>query len=137
MALPPKAKSSLPDPEDQSWIEHVQSDIQKAPERVENTAKYLVGIISISLSIFLSNRADKTVGWAHTGLVIAIAFWLLSALLGFFVLYPWRYSFNPDSPKDIRRAYRKITNTKKTLLVLSLVCFMVALVVACYHLLIL
>lgn len=135
MPSPPKAAGRPPDHANDPWRQRVQEDIQKAPERLEETAKFLVGIISISLTIFLSDRPEGLAPWTAGWFVAATVWWLLSALLGFFVLFPWRYRFHEDSPEDIQRAYGRITRTKRRLLLGSLACFFVALGVGAYALL--
>ncbi len=133
MSTPPKASAKKPgaDP-DQSWKQHVLNDQQKAPERLEDTAKFLVGIISISLTIFISRQPEGLAHWTKGWFIAATLFWMLSALLSFFVFFPWRYSFHPESMPDIKRAYSKITTTKRTLLILSLGVYFVALGIAAY-----
>ncbi|MCO6491942.1 MAG: hypothetical protein J5I98_26230 [Phaeodactylibacter sp.] len=49
------------------------------------------------------------------------------AVLSFFVLFPWRYRYNPDSPEDIRRAFARAGRVKRTVLAASAVCYLVAL----------
>ncbi len=133
MSTPPKAPAKQPSSEnDQSWKEHVLSDQQKAPERLEDTAKFLVGIISISLTIFISQQPEGLALWTKSWFITATIFWMVSALLSFFVFFPWRYSFHPESIPDIKRAYKNITATKRILLVCSLVAYFVALGVASY-----
>ena len=132
MSTPPKAKAGPPSEAEQSWVKHVQAEIQKEPQRLEETAKFLVGIISISLTIFLSKRPEGLAAWTGAWFVASAVIWMLSALLSFFVLYPWRYRFNEASPDDIRRAYGRITRAKRVLLVLSLGAYFLALGLGCY-----
>lgn len=132
MYTPPKAKGIPPSKVDESWIEHVQADIQKQPERLEETAKYLTGIISISLTIFISNPPKGLAAWTSSWFTTATIIWMASAVLSIFVLFPWRYTLNEDSPEDIKRAYAKITKRKRRVLVLTLVAFLLALGLATY-----
>ncbi|MCO6491413.1 MAG: hypothetical protein J5I98_23550 [Phaeodactylibacter sp.] len=132
MPIPPKARASAASETEKSWVNHAQTDIQKEPERLEEAAKFLVGVISISLTIFISNRPEAIADWTSGWFIAATVIWMLSVVLSFFVLFPWRYKFNEDSPKDIKNAYRRISATKMLLLVLSLGCFFLALVLASY-----
>lgn len=132
MSIPPKGKTTPLNEVDQSWINHVQSEIQKEPARLEETAKFLVGIIGVSLTLFITKRPEGLASWTSAWLIASSVIWMFSVLLSFFVLYPWRYSFNEASPEDIKRAYQKITRTKRRFLVLSLSCFFLALGIAVY-----
>ena len=133
MSKQPIAKSKgTPSDTDKSWLAHAQKEKQEAPKRLEDTAKFLVAIISISLTVFIRKRPEGLADWTDGWFVFATVCWVVSALLSFFVLFPWRYSFNPDSPADIQRAYHRISTTKRTLLFLSLGCFLLALGVAAY-----
>lgn len=132
MPGPPKAQGSAPDKSNQSWLEHAQKEIQTEPARLEETAKFLVGIISISLTIFISKQPEGLAAWTKGYFIFSALVWMLATLLSFFVLYPWRYSFNPESPTDIQRAYQRITTTKRVLLTLSIALFLAALGLATY-----
>jgi len=125
-----KVKGKAPSTQQSSWVAHAQSAQQKQPERLEETAKFLVGIISICLTIFITNPPDRLPGWAGHCFKVSTALWLASALLAFFVLYPRPYVFNPDVPAEIEAAFDKVTKHKRLLLQLSLVGFLVGLLVA-------
>ena len=68
---PPDIKGSAPSPEDKAWLEHAAAESRRAPERIEEAAKYLAGIIAISLSIFVSNPPGNLAGWTATVLTVA------------------------------------------------------------------
>lgn len=127
---PPKATSSAPSSSDLSWLAHARQDQQKAPERLEETAKYLSGIVSIALTIFISNRPEDWVTGPTGYFVAAALLWMFSVVLSAFVLFPWRYSFVADSPDSIRAAYKRVVQTKRWLLVVSMVAFLVGLGIA-------
>jgi len=128
MSNPPLAKSKgTPSEADQSWLAFIEKEKQEAPKRLEETAKFLAGIISISLTVFISKRPEGLADWTGKWLVWAALLWVLSAIASFFVLYPLQYRFTPDSPDDIRRSYGKITRHKRVLLLVSLLLFLAAL----------
>jgi len=128
MSKPPIAKSKgAPTDHDKSWLAHAQKEKQEAPKRLEETAKFLVAIVSISLTVFISNRPEGLETWTDKAFSWVAVIWIISVLLSFFVLFPWRYSFNPESAEDIERAYRIISNAKWWLLVLSLAFYLLAL----------
>lgn len=60
---PPILKGSPPDPSDTSWLEHARSEQQQQALRLEETAKYLAGIIAISLTIFIDKRRQASYRW--------------------------------------------------------------------------
>lgn len=131
MAEQEKIKGSPPGARDSSWLRHAESEIQSAPARLEETAKFLVGLISICLTIFITNSPDEpVVTWVSYCYKVATGLWLLSALLAFFVLYPMSYKFNLDVPAHIKTTFNKITKRKRRLLQLSLVAFLAGLLVS-------
>ena len=132
MSTPPKITGTPPSKLDESWRQHLQAEIQRQPERLEETAKFLSGIITISLTIFITNPARALAEWTSSWFTAAAILWMFSAMLSIFVLFPWRYKLNEDSAVDIKRAYAKITKRKRQILVLSLVAFLVALSLAAY-----
>lgn len=124
---PLRAQSSAPSDDDQKWLEHYREEQRNTPVRLEETAKYLAGIISISLTIFVDKRPANLQEWTQGTLTVAAVLWMLSALLSFAVLFPWRYRYREDSPADIRRAHRRIVRVKMALLVCSVALFLTAL----------
>ena len=130
MSTPPKSTSTAPSASDAAWLQYAQAEKHKAPERLEEAAKFLVGITSISLTIFLSGRPAGLSASAASYLNAATVFWLLSTLFGMLVLFPWRYPYQEDAPEDIKRAYERLVFYKRTMLVGSLVFLLVALGVA-------
>jgi len=125
-----KVKGKAPSVKESSWVAHAQSAQQKQPERLEETAKFLVGIISICLTIFITNPPSGLPEWTGLWFKVSTVLWLVSALLAFFVLYPRSYVFNPDVPAEIEATYQKITAWKRRMLQLSLLGFLVGLVMA-------
>lgn len=124
---PLQAQSAPPTGEDLNWLTLAREDQRSTPTRLEETAKYLAAIISLSLTIFIDKRPATLQPWTQSVLAVASVLWILSALLSFFVLFPWRYHYTADSPSDIRRAYRKVISVKMTLLAVSVAFYLVAL----------
>ena len=125
--IPIRAKSTVPKDNDLVWIQHAKDEQRNAPGRIEETAKYLAGVISISLTIFIDKRPLTLQAWTQIPLSIAAVLWMMAALGSFTVLFPWRYTYREDSPSDIRRAYRRIVKVKMILLAISTVLFLAAL----------
>ena len=114
-------------PEKESWYHYRLKEEQETPKRLEDAAKFLASMISVSLSIFLSVSGKS--GFPETrGVTAALVMWILSLILSFFVLFPFRYRFSADSVKSFRGAHRKIVAVKRFLLTLSLVLFALALI---------
>jgi len=101
--------------------EKAQTNAQKqeVPKWLEETAKFLVAIVSVSLTVFISKRPEGLEAWADNSFIWVAVIWIISMLLSFFVLFSWRYNFNPESAEDIERTYCKISNAKWWLLVLK------------------
>ena len=128
MSKPPIAKSKGTASEaDKSWLAYAQKEKQETPKRLEDTAKFLVAIISISLTVFISKRPDVLADWTKTTFMGVALIWMASVLSSFLVMFPWRYKFNPDSAEDIRAAFRKISVVKRGFLFLSVALYLLGL----------
>ena len=115
-----------PAPDTQSWREHMWKETQQTPNRLEDVAKFLAAMISISLSLFLA--VDKT-ALADSGgpAKLSIALWLLSLIAAFLVLFPWRYKYSSVSVASMKEAHARIVRHKYGLLALSSILFLAAL----------
>ena len=126
-ASPLSAKKATP--EDQSWLEHSWKNQQEEPSRLEDAAKFLAGMISISLTIFLKINQDGAVSIAkYEGTSWIVVSWLLSLIFSFAVLYPFSYRFAPNSVDSIKKMHQRVVRTKQILLAVSVALFLLSLV---------
>ncbi len=117
-----------PDESDKAWRAWVRKNREDAPQRLEEAAKYLSGMISICFTIFLSVHEKVFEGLERAWQVNwAVPLWLLSVLLTLFVLLPMPYGVNVDSASSIERALRRIVRVKYSLLIAAMLLFVVAL----------
>ena len=128
MNKPKTIKSSKPSPDTRSWLEYTWQEEQDTPNRLEDAAKFLASMISISLTIFLAIgksalKANET-SWS---IKAALVMWLISLLASFFVLFPWRYRYVSESVQSIKAMHRRVVFVKRLLLVISLVLFLASL----------
>jgi hypothetical protein len=117
-----------PDEADIAWRAWLRKTQEEAPQRLEETAKYLSGLISLCFTIFLSvNKEvfkDLEKAWQVNW---AVPLWLLSVVMTLFVLLPLPYGLNADSASSIERALKRITRVKFWILVVAIVFFISAL----------
>lgn len=117
-----------PDEADKAWRAWVRKNREDAPQRLEEAAKYLSGMISICFTIFLSVHEKVFEGLERAWQVNwAVPLWLLSVLLTLFVLLPMPYGVNVDSASSIERALQRIVRVKYGLLIAAMLFFVVAL----------
>ncbi len=112
--------------EEKSWQEHRWAEAQKVPERIEDTAKFLATMISLSLTLALT-LVEKPIAvpkGAFPTVLVALACWMLSILLAFLVLMPRHYRHVPDSTEDYRRMHKRVVNYKYGLLIFSVILFL-------------
>lgn len=122
-------KSKKPPKDAEEWFEYIREVERKALERLEDAAKFIATMIAISLSIFLAvnkTGGDLVINWPFK---IALAAWILSLLLAFLVLFPFRYRCLSTSVKSIKTMHKRILRTKWILLILSSLLFFAALVI--------
>ncbi|MCB9035054.1 MAG: hypothetical protein H6557_00375 [Lewinellaceae bacterium] len=110
------------------WRQYQREARQKAPERIEDAAKFLSGMISISFTIFLKANPEgfKGVG-GSTPMVFAVVLWLLSLLAAFMVLFPVPFRYSKQSLEDIQRMHGRVVRYKYGWLIASALLFVGAL----------
>ena len=121
-------KSRKPEPDTRSWYEYIWRQQQDTPERIEDAAKFMATMISVSLTIFLAiGKSTFESPEISCQIKIAIILWITSLICSFLVLFPWRYSYSSVSVKSVKKMHRKIVLVKYTLLIVCLVLFLIAL----------
>lgn len=130
-AKPIKVTSEPPPSDADRWYDYILSTKQNEPNRLEDAAKFLATIISLSLTIFLTMAGGNSDLKTHPQfplIKLAIATWLLALLSAFFVLFPWRYHYLENSVQSIKKTHQKLVRVKQIFLILSLILFLAALV---------
>ena len=113
---------------DQSWIKHQREVQQQTPQRIEDAAKFLSGMISISLTIFLKLNPEGFKAVAGSGLLnAAVLLWIASLVFTFLVLFPAPYRYNDSSAATIKRMHDKVVRYKYGMLAAGAVLFLGAL----------
>lgn len=109
------------------WEEHQLAQRLETPKRLEEVAKYLSGMMSISLTIFLI--ADKTLFQTANSfwVYMASALWLLSLVITLVVQFPRTYRYSENSVASIQNMHQKVVRYKYRALVLATVLFVMAL----------
>ena len=124
----PEIIESIPtDPVIEKWYEHKLKEEQETTKRLEDAAKALTGIISITLAIFLSVAKSSFENSPGRCVIVALTLWLLSLVAAFMVVFPFRYSFSKGSTEEYIKTHRKAVCRKYVLLVVSAVLFIAAL----------
>jgi len=119
-----KPISSTPaGPEMEKWYEHQQQEQKDTPKRLEEAAKVLVGIISITLAIFLSDGKNIYVQQAACQVKTALALWLLSLITAFIVVFPLPYRYTRGSIAAFQQSHQRAITLKYTLLIISALLF--------------
>lgn len=121
------AKSEPVQPADKSWLEHLQKTEQEIPNRLEDAAKFLATMISVSFSFFAGTYKPLFLGITDIKIKGVVAFWLLALVFSFLVLYPFRYDVFSESADSIRKMHRSIVVRKRLFLILSIIFFLFAL----------
>ncbi len=120
-------KGEKPGPDAKSWYEFMWKEDQETPQRIEDAAKFLATMISLSLSIFLAVGQAAFTAQVPALVKAALILWLLSLFCSFFTLFPWRWRYAQDSLQSFKNVHKKIVRTKRWLLIASLALFIAAL----------
>lgn len=118
------AKSATP--ETKAWRIFMLEQEQKTPERLEDVAKALSGMVSVTLAIFLSIGKIEFAS-PNATIAIALIIWLISLVLSFLVVFPFPYSYSKQSAKTFINAHKKIVRVKYVLLITSTLFYLMAL----------
>lgn len=106
--------------QDLKWIEFQFKDKQDTLKRLEDTAKYLSGLSSVSLTILVAPNKEVFSLFTHSWLLkTGIISWLISILFTLAVLFPFRYRYMENSAQSIKTMFKKTTAIKYTLLILG------------------
>lgn len=119
--------SSTPTSEaDKRWIAYRHKLEEEEPLRLEEAAKFLAGIIGVSISIFFSSNM-LTEGAVKGFFVVAALLLMVALLLAFLVLMPRPYRSVKNSAQAIERMHRKAVTWKTGFLAGSVVAYVLAL----------
>ena len=111
-------------PETKSWFEYSWKLDQEMPNRFEDAAKFLVTIISLTLTIIFTAVDKLKVIVIHPiFLFFVMLFWLVALLFAFLVLFPQKYKFYSQSIESIKNAQAHIVRTKRRRFVISTVLY--------------
>jgi membrane protein YdbS with pleckstrin-like domain len=127
---PIKVTSEKPAPDTESWYQYMLKAKQDAPNRLEDAAKFLATMISLSLTLFLAicgGNAELVKHANFSAIKIALVIWIGALVVSFFVLFPWRYRYIENSAQSIQTTHQRIVRVKRILLFISLVLFLAAL----------
>lgn len=131
----PIVESRRLDPAEQesrrAWIAHIQELRFKTPERLEDAAKFLATMVSVSFTLFLglvdfkALRSEAGYGWVQAAFVAV----LLSLVLAFTVVFNFRTRLRiTDTLAGYERWHTRLVRRKLTLLVVAVLCFLFALI---------
>lgn len=111
-------------PLDRFWLDTMRKTVQESVASLEKAAKQLVGIASLSQTIYfaaislsdlkktLEQVAPMQQGAAAFALVLPLLCWIASLVFAILVFKPETYSTNLNSPDLARDTYREIVAYK-------------------------
>jgi hypothetical protein len=120
-------QSQPADPELKKWHEFLQQEQKDTPKRLEEAAKTLTGIISLTLTLFLVVGSIKIEEGAGGIVFAAIILWLVSALASFLAIFPFPYLYKQGQPASFIHVHKKIVRRKYALLIISSALYLAAL----------
>lgn len=127
---PEKILGEPPMPDAEKWHDYGLQMQQETPKRIEDAAKFLAGMITISLTLTIP-YLDRLLEIFHHKLWVKVGFalWLISLALIFFVIYPRKYQFHSQSAQQIKAVHQRLWRYKRTLFILSVVSYFVPFVI--------
>ena len=114
-------------PETKAWRTFMLEQEQKTPERLEDVAKALSGMVSVTLAIFLTIGKPEFASNTDNTIATALIIWLVSLLLSFLVVFPFPYRYSKQSAKTFIAAHKRTKRTKYMLLITSTLLYLIAL----------
>lgn len=126
MAEPKFVKGERPAPDTESWQNYIWKTEQETPNRIEDAAKFLSGIIAVCLTIFLTPGREvfaQLRGAALAAAIAAVVLWVLALLISFWVVFPQRYRYVGDSVQSVKEMNRQVAGRKYRRLIACLALF--------------
>lgn len=126
MEEPKFVKGEQPRPDTRSWYEYLWKTEQETPNRIEDAAKFLSGIIAVCLTIFLTPGREAFAQYRGAGLaaiIAAVVLWTLALLVSFLVVFPQRYRYVGESVQSMKEMNQRVTRRKYRLLIACLALF--------------
>ena len=113
-------------PDTKSWFEYSWKLQQGVPERLEDAAKFLAVMISLSLTI-ISTALDqfKEKVFPPVFISIGLMLWLAALFFAFLVLFPRKYRFHSMSVESIKKTHALIICTKQVRLFIAVVLYFI------------
>ncbi len=109
------------------WHDYKRKVIEETPRRLEDAAKFLTGMVSISFTIFLKMDSKGFEGVDGALLAAIIIVWLASLVMAFLVIFPIPYTYHEDSYQSIKQMHEDAVRYKSLLLKVSVLTFLFAL----------
>lgn len=120
-------KGTPTSPDVAHWLSYERKVREETPKRLEDAAKFLAGMVSITFTIFVRLDVDAFKGASAGLLYLTVICWLLSLGLAFLVIFPVRFKYASQSAESISIMHKRVVERKYVLFVSSVVLFMVAL----------
>lgn len=124
-------------PEEDKWREHRWSEAQKLPERIEDAAKFLATMVSLSLTLALTlgKPAIEAGDYGpHHRVLWALGCWFVALIPAFLTLMPRPYARVPDSTTEYRRMHARVVRYKYGMLVVGAFLFLLGFLILFLHL---
>ena len=121
---PPLIPSRKATEEEKAWHAYRRKAEQEEPKRLEDAAKFLAGMVSITFSILLGTDRTRLAAYGLGWQAMAAVCWLISLLLAFMVLYPRPFRYAKDSATSIEAMHRRVVRSKGLLLAAAVIMFL-------------
>ncbi len=119
--------------EDKSWQEYLLKAKQGEIIKIEETAKFMTGLLSIIITLFQLN-ADLFKDTANNSVVMfAIGSWIIALVTAIFVLFPMSYSHSSINISEIPDLHDSIVAKKRNILIISAFCFIIGIILFSYN----
>lgn len=119
--------SKVASDQEKAWLRYYQKMKEEEPSRLEEAAKYLSALVSISLTMLMGFVRLQLVYFSVYALMMVSLLWIISILTGFAVLLPQLYKTNKESAQAIEQSVKRVVKTKGTFLGIAAVSFVLGL----------
>ncbi len=121
-----KIISVPPPPDAKDWHEYGRKLQQETPNRLEDAAKFLAAMISVSLTFTITNLNNLLKVYTQTiWIKLCFGLWLVSLALAFFVIYPKKYRFPARSAERIKAVHQQIWRYKRFLFIAAVITYFI------------
>lgn len=126
-------QATVPTQEELQWIDFQLREKQDTLKRLEETAKFLSGLSTLSLALLAGPNSEEFKAVSNLLLIkIGIISWLASIVFTLIVLFPFRYKYARNSASSIKKVHTRVVGVKYAMLIVAAAFYLIGIWITVY-----